>query len=146
MTNKEQIIEGTKLELPFWLAEVLAICGIAEDSSTGFIDLIPPEALNKKVINAIKTSSISLDVHSISQHYYALVEKWGKLFSDKELVEVVSQMLKERADEINNHAQNLRGVQQESSFLYSLDEFEKQLYKASHESYKSLKKWMHNEN
>lgn len=34
-------------------------------------------------------------------------------------------MLKERAEEINNHAQSLRGIKQESSFLYTLDEFEK---------------------
>lgn len=34
-------------------------------------------------------------------------------------------MLKERAEEINNHAQSLRGAQHESSFLYTLDEFEK---------------------
>lgn len=34
-------------------------------------------------------------------------------------------MLKERAEEINNHAQSLRGAQQETSFLYTMDEFEK---------------------
>jgi len=54
-------------------------------------------------------------------------------------------MLKERAEEINNHAQSLKGIQQGSSFLFSLDEFEKKLYKTSHESHKSLRKWLHNE-
>lgn len=64
----------------------------SEESNTAFIELIQPEAINSKVINAIKTSSTSLDVHSISQHYYALVEKWGELFTDKELVDVVQQV------------------------------------------------------
>jgi len=65
---------------------------VSEESSTAFIELIQPEAINTKVINAIKTSSTSLDIHSISQHYYSLVEKWGKLFTDKELVDVVQQV------------------------------------------------------
>lgn len=90
--NTIKIAKDTKLELPMWIAEVLAVCMTSEESSTAFIELIQPEAINTKVINAIKTSSTSLDVHSISQHYYALVQKWGELFTDKELVDVVQQV------------------------------------------------------
>ncbi|CCH43265.1 DNA replication complex GINS protein [Wickerhamomyces ciferrii] len=139
------IAKDTKLELPIWIAEILAICSVSDDSSSFFIEMIQPEAIGSKVMNAIKTSPTSIDIHSISQHYYSLVEKWGKLYTDKKLVDVVQQMLKERSEEINNHAQSLRGAQQETSFLYTLDEFEKQLYKISHESHKNLKKWLQNE-
>lgn len=133
---------GTKLELPFWIAEVLAMSPSSPNSDEAFLDLLQPDALQKRVINAIKANPVSLDVHSISPHFYALVEKWCLLFGDKELSTVAQAMLKERSDEINNFAQNTRGTHQESGFLFSLDEYEKQLYKASHESYKELKKWM----
>ncbi|KAH3671401.1 hypothetical protein WICMUC_004698 [Wickerhamomyces mucosus] len=136
---------GTKLELPFWISEILAISTISSDSDITFIELLQPDALNKKVLNAIKTSSISLDLHSISTNYYSLVEKWAGLYNDEELVQVIGDMLKERSDEINNYAQNFKGNQQESGFLYSLDEFEKKLYKITHESYKNLKKWLNNQ-
>jgi GINS complex subunit 3 len=145
-TPGADIKEGTKTELPFWIAEFLALAAISETSDVGFVNLLQPDALHKKVINAIKTSPVSLDLHSISPHFYALVEKWAMLYEDNELSEVAQEMLKERADEINNYAQNLRGTHQESGFLYSMDEFEKTLYKTAHESYKQIKKWMHNEN
>ena len=145
-TPGADISEGSKVELPLWIAEFLAISAVSETSEVGFVDLLQPEALNKKVINAIKTDAVSLDAHSICQHFYSLVEKWAKLYNDKELSEVAQQMLRDRAHEINNYAQNLRGAHQESNILYSLDEFEKVLYKTSHDSYKQLRKWMHNEN
>lgn len=144
-TPGADVREGSKVELPLWIAEFLAISAISETSEVGFVDLLQPDALHKKVINAIKTSPQSLDVHSVTPHFYSLVERWTKLYSDKELSLVAQQMLRDRADEINNYAQNLRGTHQESGFLYSLDEFEKTLYKSAHESYKQLKRWMHYE-
>lgn len=139
------IAAGSKLELPIWLAEVFAIVNVPPENQQ-FIEMIQPEAFSNKVINAIKTKSTSVDLHSISQHYYALVEKWSAMFTDKELVDVVSKMLRERGDMINNYAQNISGSSsQETSYLYYLDEFEKRIYKTCHESHKSLRKWMHNQ-
>lgn len=144
--NPGQTLEkDTKLELPLWIAFILAMTPIGEDSEETFITLLQPDAFARKVINTIKTSSTSLDVHSIAPNYYSLVEKWSRMFEDHGLVDVVLRMLQERSTELNRFAQNLSGVQKESGFLYSLDEFEKQLYRNAQIDAKALRSWMYGE-
>lgn len=135
------IEKNTKIELPLWLAEVLAICELSEESQSTFIDLSQPDFLNAKVINAIKANPLSIDLHSILTNYYRLSEKWAAMFSDEELIEVVLTMLKERAFEINNFACNTN-KQSNNNFIYSLDEFEKKLYKATSVSNKQMRNWI----
>lgn len=137
----KDIEKNTKVELPLWLAEVLAICELSEESQSSFIDLSQPEFLNQKVINAIKANPLSVDLHSILSNYYRLSEKWAAMFSDSELIEIVLTMLKERAFEINNYACNAN-KQTNSNFLYSLDEFEKKLYKTTAVSNKQMRNWL----
>ncbi|ODQ78046.1 hypothetical protein BABINDRAFT_40402 [Babjeviella inositovora NRRL Y-12698] len=138
---------NTKLNLPLWLSSVLAICEVSQDSQTTFLDLIHPEFFNNKVINAIRANAVNIDLHSILPNYYKLCEKWCVMFSDVELIEVVSQMLKERSNEINDYGQNPKQISSMAGnkFLYSLDEFEKRLYKISTESHKLSKEWFHNQ-
>ncbi|CUM50914.1 DNA replication complex GINS protein PSF3 [Debaryomyces fabryi] len=135
------IAKDTKIELPLWLAEILAICELLEDSQQSFIDLSQPDFINYKVINAIKTNAVNIDLHSILTNYYKLCEKWASMFSDAELIEVVMQMLKERSFEINNYASNA-SKQINNNFIFSLDEFEKKLFKITADSNKLMRKWL----
>lgn len=135
------IPKDTKVELPLWLAEILAICELLEESQQSFIDLSQPDFINTKVLNAIKTNAVSMDLHSILTNYYKLSEKWASMFNDMELTELVMQMLKERSFEINNFASNTN-KQINSNFIYSLDEFEKKLFKVTSESNKQMRKWL----
>lgn len=135
------IQKDTKVELAMWLAQVLAISGILEDSETSFVDLSEPDFMNYKVLNAIKTDPVHLDLHSISPNYFKLIEKWSTLFNDKSTIAIAMKMLKERAFEINNFANN-SNRKFNNNFTYSLDEFEKEIYKITAESNKRMRKWM----
>lgn len=134
------IEKDTKVELPMWLAEVLATSLVLAENDDSFVELLQPDFVGPKVLNAIRADPNSVDLHTIASNYYRLTEKWLTLFNDAELVEVAMTMLKERAVEIDNYASNtLKHVN--SNFLYSLDEFEKLLYRATYESKKQMRAW-----
>lgn len=149
----QEIKKNAKVELPLWLARILAIIdgsdtGMSQDEEAlPFVELMAPDLLSGRVINAIKSSPVSLDVHSISAHFYALAVKWATLFNDRELVEVLNYMLLERAQVINNHASSVpvdtltRG-REVGTFMLTLDEYEKRLYRDSHASCKEMKRWL----
>lgn len=179
---------NAKLMLPYWLAHILAIVyigpidddenGMDDDRSAGFLEMSTPESFSQKVTNAIKTDPVSLDLHSINPHFYELALKWCALYSEKDLAEIVSNLLIKRSQEINNFAystaiqnKNINSIGSittsnnindnknsndnsnnnnnnthllaSSSFLMTLDELEKQIYKKSHQSYKESKRWMY---
>lgn len=137
------IEKDTKLDLPIWLAEILAKSTIGEDNTQGFINLIDPDFINSQVLNAIKTSATSIDLHKLLPHFYRLVEKWSTLFKDEELIHIVLNLIKDRAMEISNYASNTNKTIN-NEFIYTLDEFEKKLYKITSESNKSMRNWLKN--
>lgn len=137
------IDQGTKIELPLWLAEILAICELSHESQLSFIDLSEPEFMSPKVTNAVKTGPTSIDLHKLLGHYYTLAEKWCTFFSEPQLIETIMFMFKERAAHINNYASNTN-KQMNNNFLYTLDEFEKYLYKLTSEANREMRKWLQN--
>ncbi|QLG70939.1 hypothetical protein HG535_0A08860 [Zygotorulaspora mrakii] len=164
------IEKNSKLNLPLWLARILAIVGGGSDEDTEyepeepipFVELLKPDFFATKFINSAKASPESLDVHSVNAYFYSLAVKWITLFEDKELASVVSEMLLARALEINNHAGSVNIVtsttttdsrleshsvhfesaNKNSQFLMTLDQFEKDLHRHAHDSYKQTKRWM----
>lgn len=163
---------NAKLDLPFWLAHILAIVGadpspdstLDDEESVPFVEMSTPETFSLKVINAIKTDPKALDLHSINPHFFQLAIKWCALYTEKELAQVVTDLLLARAQEINNYAystsvqtQNIDAINtttnsnvklnniaaSSSTFLLTLDELEKRIYKTSHNSYKDSKKWLY---
>lgn len=134
------VLKDAKVELPIWLAEILASCVTLETSQESFIDLLEPDFISAKVRNAIKADPKSVDLHSIMSNYYKLVEKWATMFEERDLAELAMAMLKERAVEIDNYAGN-SNKHVNSNFLHSLDEFEKKLYKVTNESKKQMREW-----
>ena len=136
----EAIDKGTKLELPLWLAEVLAVCELSEQSQTSFIDLANPEFASSKVLNAVKTGPLAIDLLAILPNFYTLCEKWASMFNDEQLIEIVQTLLTERASEINNHACNAKSGN--STFLQSLDEFEKKLYHDTAKNHRLVREWL----
>ncbi|ODV69987.1 DNA replication complex GINS protein PSF3 [Hyphopichia burtonii NRRL Y-1933] len=137
----KSIKKDTKLELPLWMAEFLATCLIMGDESPSFIRLEEPDFLNPKVLNAIKSNATSVDIHSILPNFYKLIEKWSTMFGNTELIEITMQMLNERSFEINNYASNTN-KNINSNFLFSLDEFEKYLFKVTTENNKHMRRWI----
>ncbi|KAI5956078.1 PSF3 [Candida theae] len=135
------IQQNTKLELPFWLAEILAVLEV-QNSDSSFISLIDPDFINDKVLNAIKSDALSLDLHKLSGQYYSMIEKWGKLFTEPRLIEQIMEMLKVRSFEINNYASNIHSKHFNTEFIYTLDEFEKKLFRDTSESNKLMRQWL----
>lgn len=136
----KSIHEDTKIELPIWLAKILATLTIDEESNQSFIDLKDPEFINSKVLNAIKTDPVSIDLHSLTPFYYAIILKWGNMYNDDILIENVMNCLKSRSLEVYNFSNNANKTLN-NEFLYSLDEFEKALFKLISESNKLMRKW-----
>ncbi|CDO94181.1 unnamed protein product [Kluyveromyces dobzhanskii CBS 2104] len=148
------ISKHSKLELPLWMVHLLAVVGAESGEDSGaeeplpFVELLPPELFAPRVLNAIKSGAASLDLHSISPHFYTLAERWATLFSDKDLSQVLKDMLLERGQEINNYAVSVslfshRGQTNDSAvFLQTLDEFEKSVYRDTNVNCKEMKKWL----
>lgn len=136
-----QIIKKNNIfNLPLWLAEILASCELLEGSSESFVDLVDPQFLDHKSINAFKTSAVSVDLQKISPNYFKLVEKWCSLFENPEIVDVVMKLFKERALLINNFSNSIN--HSNNTFLHTLDGFEKNMYRLVLESSFQIKQWL----
>ncbi|CAK9442134.1 uncharacterized protein LODBEIA_P58770 [Lodderomyces beijingensis] len=148
----KSIKQGTKIELPIWLCGVLAVIDTHSSndptvSSTTrdearFVSLVDPEAINEKVQNAMKSDAKSLDLHKLSPQYYKLIERWCNLFYEPQLVELIMESLKKRSFEINNFASNVYAKHFNNDFIYTLDEFEKKLFKETSESNRLMRQWL----
>jgi len=94
-----QIKEGTKLELPLWLAEMLAVSQTQANTSTLTLDL--PHSLSPRVLNALKADPRMLDLRALAPHFYALGARMLELFEEDEVGEVLTDVsnykLKSRA-------------------------------------------------
>ena len=83
----QQIKQGTKLELPLWLAEMLAVSQTHSGAATLHLDL--PKALSVRVTNALKADPKSIDLRQQAQHFYALGCRMLELFEEDEMSDVL---------------------------------------------------------
>ncbi|KAK6362974.1 DNA replication protein [Orbilia blumenaviensis] len=133
---------GTKLEMPIWLAEILAV---SEQLGTKtFIHTNIPHALSAPVMNALKANPLSVNLRDLATHYYSLGERMVNLVEDAEdeLVDTLSETFRRRTIEIADHAVNPKGALGEGTeFLMGLEESERQIFRAAHDSTKAMKSW-----
>ncbi|ODV83040.1 hypothetical protein CANARDRAFT_30381 [[Candida] arabinofermentans NRRL YB-2248] len=147
----EPIQKNLKLDLPIWLAEILAVCSIndgqdndddddnnEEDEDETFLKLILPIFLSPQYLNLIKSSPLKPNLAQIG-YYYKIVNKWCYLFNDEELVELISKLIVDRCCEINDLG--YRGNLISGEFVESLDEWEKILLKNCLNSGRDFKNW-----
>ncbi|KAI9880550.1 MAG: DNA replication protein [Pleopsidium flavum] len=133
--------QGTRVELPLWLGEMLAVGQRLGTPPLVTLDL--PNALSQRVLNALKADSKTVDLRTLATHFYGLGARILELFEEEEMVEVLSDAFKKRAAEIADHAHNPRGALGEGAeFLRGLDEAERQLFRAAHDSAKAMRVWM----
>ncbi|CAB61465.1 DNA replication complex GINS protein psf3 [Schizosaccharomyces pombe] len=125
---------GSKVELPFWLAEVLAI--------NSFVSIHMPAPFSSVVRNALKANPNSVSIRDITTHYYHFAEKMLHLISDDSLVQISLNTLRSRAMLIADASLNPQGaLQQNSQFIEGLDDFEKHILRVSHNAHRSLINW-----
>ncbi|KAF2478485.1 hypothetical protein BDY17DRAFT_65778, partial [Neohortaea acidophila] len=72
INNGSAIQQGTKLDLPLWMAEMLAVSRPAGPDSAplGSLDLPPP--LGPRVMNALRADPKSVDVRAQAQWFYGI--------------------------------------------------------------------------
>ncbi|KAI9673225.1 MAG: DNA replication protein [Caeruleum heppii] len=133
--------KGSKVELPLWLGEMLAVS--QRMGTPPFIVLDIPTALSHRVMNALKADPRTVDLRALAPHFYLLGARILELFEEEEMVEILSETFKRRAAEIADHAHNPRGAMGEGvEFLRGLDETERQLFRAAHDDAKAMRAWM----
>ncbi|KAI9841622.1 MAG: DNA replication protein [Thelocarpon superellum] len=136
-----QLKRGSKVELPIWLAEMLAVGQRMGTSPLVTLDL--PSALSQRVMNALQADPRTVDLRSLATHFYSLGARMLELFEEEEMGDILSDTFKARAAEIADHAHNPRGALGEGAdFLRGLDETERQLFRAAHDSAKAMRTWM----
>ncbi|KAG5440313.1 hypothetical protein PCANB_001883 [Pneumocystis canis] len=118
------IKEGNIIDLPFWLAEMLAI--------SNFIDIGFPNTMSLRVRNALKACPQNVDLRTFSTHYYLFAEKILSLISDKEFT------FKSRISLIADHAHTPHNaLTEEIEFIRNLDDTERMFFRIGHDSAKS---------
>ncbi|KAK4623694.1 DNA replication complex GINS protein PSF3 [Fulvia fulva] len=131
---------GTKLDLPLWLAEMLAMSKPAGPSSS-LASMDVPSALGPKVMAALAAGPKSVDIRAQAQWFYGMGERILNLFDDEELADVLSKTFRERALEIADKAQNTRSMGEGDEFMRGLERSERELFRAAHEGNAAVKKW-----
>ncbi|KAI5843165.1 DNA replication complex GINS protein psf3 [Tricharina praecox] len=142
-SSSPDIKAGTRLQLPVWLAEMLAVSqrlGTLSDVIT--LDI--PVALSPRVQNALKADPRTVELRSLATHFYGLGERVLGLFEEEVLCDVLVSTYKLRAAEIADLAHNPQGAMggEAGAFLRGLDEEERQLFRVAHESSKAIKMYL----
>ncbi|KAK9250965.1 hypothetical protein V1507DRAFT_465986 [Lipomyces tetrasporus] len=142
-SSSTDIKEGARIELPLWMAEILAIGGISDELPTGFITVSTPAPFNSKVLNALSADPVNVYLRGQSMHFYKFAERWLAMTGDDALLDTIMDTFRARAAIVNDHAHNTRSalMTDRSEFLGTLDQTEIALFKAAHEASKDLKKW-----
>ncbi|KAA8894753.1 hypothetical protein FN846DRAFT_386810 [Sphaerosporella brunnea] len=142
-SSSPDIKAGTRLQLPVWLAEMLAVSQRL-GTLTNVITLDIPSALSPRVQNALKADPRTVELRSLATHFYGLGQRVLGLFEEDELCEVLINSYKLRAAEIADLAHNPQGAisGEAGAFLRGLEEEERQLFRVAHDSSKAIKQYM----
>lgn len=100
---------GTRLQLPLWLAEIMALANGGGDDSTPFLSLNLPPSLRSEVVQALKADPRAVPLRDQSAHFYALATRMLDLFEDPDLAAVLRSAFVGRADDIALHARKVGG-------------------------------------
>jgi GINS complex subunit 3 len=86
------VTAGLKLDLPLWLAEMLAVTKPSQsrdDEAPSLASLDMPAALGTRVLNALRAEPRSVDIRAQAGWFYGLGERMLELFEEEELIEVL---------------------------------------------------------
>ncbi|GAB1318045.1 DNA replication protein [Madurella fahalii] len=144
-TPDQPLKAGTKVNLPLWLAEMLAIANTGDLEGKSFVTFDLPPALGNDVVQALKADPRAVPLRDQSAHFYGLATHMMELSEEQELGAVLRKTFVTRATEIALHARKgsnlgLGGAGEE--FLRGLDEWERKLFRKAHDGAKAGKEWM----
>lgn len=140
---------GTKVDLPLWLAERLAVSQLTPNTSLITLDL--PPSLSPRVMNALKADPKSVDLRSLAANFYGLAERILELFEEEDVCDVLLETWRVRAGEVGDHAVSTgagakggggAGGGEGVEFLRGLSEEEREIFRRAHDSSKAMRVWM----
>jgi GINS complex subunit 3 len=99
----------TPLEMPFWLAQVLA--------RSQQIQIELPRAYGESIRNSMKASTTNIDLQQLGPYYYLFGIKLLELIDDVELHTLLSNTFRERIRIIMDYAHSRSGAEQTSMFM-----------------------------
>lgn len=135
------LTSGTTLQLPLWLAEILAVSQSLGTAPMVTIDM--PPSLQPRVLNALKADPRMVDLRQQATQFYALGARMLELFEEDELVDVLLETWRTRAASIGDHANNSRGALGEGmEFMRGLDDAERALFRSAHDAGEASRKWL----
>ena len=80
--------QGTRVELPLWLGEMLAVGQRLGTPPLVTLDL--PNALSQRVLNALKADPKTVDLRALAPHFYGLGARILELFEEEEMVDILT--------------------------------------------------------
>ncbi|KAH6983278.1 Psf3 protein [Ilyonectria robusta] len=133
---------GTPLSLPLWLAEMLALSTLPDDSGAPLTLNLPP-CLSSAVQAALAADPRAVPIRDQSPHFYGVGVRMLDLFEEAALAAVLRKTFVVRAADVGLHARKAdEGVGgQGEEFLRGLDEWERGLFRRGHEGVKGAKEW-----
>lgn len=93
LNNGTGVENGMKLDLPLWMAELLAVSKPAGPSSSSLTTLDMPPALSSRVMNALRADPKSVELRAQAQFFYGLAERMLYLFDEEEMVEILTDVM-----------------------------------------------------
>ncbi|TPX42841.1 hypothetical protein SeMB42_g04967 [Synchytrium endobioticum] len=132
--NDADLPPNTRVELPYWMAETLAIREWVE------IDL--PKYYQVKVRNDLKASPTVVNLYQLCPYFYEFGIRIVNLIVDDVLCKVLSETFTHRVQLIMNYTQATILRTDRSDFIQSLDETEKDLYRVGVESTGVMIRWI----
>ncbi|KAI9176174.1 DNA replication protein [Blastocladiella emersonii ATCC 22665] len=134
--ESEDILQGTKINVPLWLAELLSV--------ENYIETDLPKAFSEPVLRALRASASKVDVHALSPYYFLFAQKFIRMARDPvatNLSNALSEAFRTRLSDIMDFAKT-RLEEHSSEFVQALDLTERELLKKGQDSSLELKKWM----
>ncbi|KAL8850783.1 MAG: hypothetical protein Q9221_004281 [Calogaya cf. arnoldii] len=138
------IAPHTPLPLPLYLAELLAVQQL-DHHNKPLLTLDLPSALQPRVLNALRADAKSVDLRGLEVYFFEGASRVLELLEEEGVGDVLCEAFKKRAAEIADHARNARGGTSSGDggeFLRGLDEWERGLFRAAHDSSKAVRLWM----
>jgi len=134
--NKDLIV-GTKLELPVWLARSLS------SSRKHIVSTQLPQIYRDKYREIMKADATVMDLHKMGPHFYELGQHLLPLAGPEadQLAQTLSGTLRDRLRDIMDTAQNSL-ADDAASKIIKLDELERGLFKAGQKALKEHQLWL----
>lgn len=155
LDNTPVLKAGTTIQLPLWLAEMLALANTGPSPTTqsenaSFVSLALPSALSSSVSQALQADPRAVALRDQSPHLYALGIRMLDLFEERHLCDVLRKTFVMRAADIVMHARKAgSGMEdglgvgaQGEEFLRGLEEWERNLFRRAHDGAKERREWM----